>query len=71
MLLGVLPEAQCATDMHIQGADNAELRNLNALIEESKVLLRNSLLFLSEEHNTFCREFVLVEHLRVGCLFKA
>ena len=71
MLLSVLPEAQGATYVHVKGSNDAELRDLNAFIEDAEVLLRDTLFFFTEEHNGFAREFVLMKHLAVGCLLES
>jgi len=71
MLFGVFPKAQRSADVHVQRANNTELGNLDALIKDAVVLLRNSLLFFSKKQDDFGGEVELVEHLRVCGLLQS
>ena len=57
--------------MHIEAPHNSKLRDLHALIKDSKVLLRDAFLLLAQQEHALLGEFVIRQHLRVGCLLKS
>jgi hypothetical protein len=51
MLAHILPAHDRSTDVHIQGADNSELRDLDAHIHYTQVLGRDAFFFLVTQRN--------------------
>jgi len=62
MLLCVFPKAERARNMHIQRANNTKLRNLNTVVKNRVIFLRNSFLLFAEDEHTARREFKFVQH---------
>jgi len=71
LLLRVFPETEGPAHMHVQGADDAELGNLNAEVEHLKVFNGNALLLLSKQYDCLLRELKLVEKFAIGSLLEA
>lgn len=63
LLLGVLPEAQSTTHVHIQGTDDAELGNLDAVVQDAIVFLRNSFFLFAKQQDALGWEIKLMQHL--------
>jgi hypothetical protein len=56
--------------VHVKRPDDTKLRDLNAVVKDTIVLLGDAFFLFAQQHNTFSRELELMEHLRVGSLLQ-
>jgi hypothetical protein len=54
--------------VHVKRPDDTKLRDLNAVVKDTIVLLGDAFFLFAQQHNTFSWELELMEHLRVDSL---
>lgn len=69
-LPGVLVECNCATDMDVEGADDAQLRYLNSVVENLQHIGRDALPFLPQHQHSLAWKVKVRQLHRAGRLLQ-